>query len=860
MASVLTNNLYPPTVDTYCPAFVGNAGCTLKFSISKYNSAQEIAGVQVMVTRQSTGLSALDREMYPGSVKNYVLNQAADGDYYIILHASDLQDKVFLNNEFYMVQLRFVSKAAVGYSILTSPTTSWNANNSQYLSEWSTVCLIKAISERPRFSFANLTFGSASMYQEIHFSTLELSGRMFFNDMTETEKLNSYYFELYEEGKKVYTKYENEVQYTNKLNNPNTIYFIIPYELQDSKNYIVKMYYTTVNGYSNVILSKMYTNFTNNDLDNLQVSLLVEANKENGLNKISLESLNNEYFSGYFTISRASSKDDFALWEDIYHEQVKHHIFNTEEDIYYDLSIESGVWYKYAIQERDVYQNRGRKINAITNFSMCGDGTVMHENDNIENYTNDIIMCDFDGIFLTSKPFVKKGETTFSQLKFYFDTNIDSYTVNVGEEKIETIGSKYPFIIRAGGRNYRSFSLNSMIVSLMDSDDLFIADEELYGNSYDDYMKYNMIYRVDYQRDYIREKLFRDKVIDFIEDGKNKLYRSATEGNLLIQLIEKTFSPKQEVQGLVYTLQAECVEIDDIKSYAYLKQSLDIVNELSRDQIWESLRTDIIVGCLQVPYSCSDDILNLITQQHRNTTYEDKDGNILDVVRDTVGFNWIDLRFSGSPESVNGKIGYQIYLNNTNFTVDAREEDARGVFKYNSINYDSTTINSLCLSAIDTQRAKDVVVTIYYSAVMDVHKQVSQEPVKHFKQTVYKQFHGNCFLGSRNRKNLRTVLYALYQQYRVYDYDKEHCATNQFLEDAPEMIIGAFNNIEIYGTEGTVIWIRQGNDDSYVTIPSTGYLSIQDKDIDTLAPLSSTTVEQLNNLLISVMYDVEGDY
>ena len=53
------NNLYPPIVDTYMPAFIRTTACRIYFSLSIYNSIEEIKNVQIVISNQNTNLSAL---------------------------------------------------------------------------------------------------------------------------------------------------------------------------------------------------------------------------------------------------------------------------------------------------------------------------------------------------------------------------------------------------------------------------------------------------------------------------------------------------------------------------------------------------------------------------------------------------------------------------------------------------------------------------------------------------------------------------------------------------------------------------------------------------------------------------------
>ena len=62
------NNLYPPVVDTYAPAFLIDSGntrkdtCRVYFSISAFNVLRDIMHAQVTVSNQYTNISVLNEE------------------------------------------------------------------------------------------------------------------------------------------------------------------------------------------------------------------------------------------------------------------------------------------------------------------------------------------------------------------------------------------------------------------------------------------------------------------------------------------------------------------------------------------------------------------------------------------------------------------------------------------------------------------------------------------------------------------------------------------------------------------------------------------------------------------------------
>ena len=152
--------LYPPIVATYMPAFVDNK-CRIYFNISDYQSWQQgqTLYAQAIVNHQTTNASALNTTNYPLGIKQFstdgIENSSSDtyihaseegttqfdaNQLYIVIDNSDMQNG-FKKGEYYRVQIRFSS---VSVDITSSSSISQNINN---FSEWSTVCLIKQITE-----------------------------------------------------------------------------------------------------------------------------------------------------------------------------------------------------------------------------------------------------------------------------------------------------------------------------------------------------------------------------------------------------------------------------------------------------------------------------------------------------------------------------------------------------------------------------------------------------------------------------------------------------------------------------------------------------------------------------------------
>lgn len=257
-----------------------------------------------------------------------------------------------------------------------------------------------------------------------------------------------------------------------------------------------------------------------------------DEDDDNTLVLYNREDMNNDMSKGTsFIFERASNRTNFKRWEKI-------DIVTIEQDlvtnlIWFDYTIEPGVWYIYK----------------ITRISSTG---VHSGYLKIETPT----MIVPEDIFLQAN-----GE----QLRIRFDPQVDGIKQNISEALTETIGSKYPYIRRNGNVNYKSFALSGTITSFMNiKDNLLDASKtDLYGQSKDLYDQYNKDNNISPYRDYIYERQFRNKVIDFLYENNVKLYRSLTEGNILVKLMDISFTPNQTLGRLIYSFSCTAYEIGE---------------------------------------------------------------------------------------------------------------------------------------------------------------------------------------------------------------------------------------------------------------------------------------------------------
>jgi hypothetical protein len=214
----------------------------------------------------------------------------------------------------------------------------------------------------------------------------------------------------------------------------------------------------------------------------------------------------------------------------------------TISEVWRDFTTEHGIWYKYAIQGVNTDGLRSSMI----------------------MFKEPVIM-ELEHIYLVS------GNR---QLKIEFNPSISSFKQNISEAKTDTTGSKYPFIIRNGALNYIDFPIGGTINSMMDEDNMFISKEKLYGDNLGYYNEYNEENNINEYTDKIYERFFRDEVRKFLNEPGAKLFRSPTEGNYLVRLMNINFTPNQTLARNIYDFSCNAYEIDECSVDNYEKYGI----------------------------------------------------------------------------------------------------------------------------------------------------------------------------------------------------------------------------------------------------------------------------------------------
>lgn len=360
-----------------------------------------------------------------------------------------------------------------------------------------------------------------------------------------TEKVYSYIFNVYGPDKTLY--WSTGTQLHNSSNDSSATYtedtYLLNKEIIAEKIHYIQYSVTTINGLTGK--SPLYKMIRRASIEcGLNVSIKPELNFDNGYIVIYLDNTEEAgLVTGAFSLLKSSDKSDYSSWDTIFNFTL--HNEKAPEFLYQDFIIEHGVRYRYAI--------------------------IQHNDTGLysEKIYSDEILADFEDSFLYD------GN---QQLKLRFNTKISKFSSTHLEAKTDTIGGKYPVIFRNGYVGYKEFQIAALISYYMDEEYLFISLNEL---NTDDIT-------TDYTVDNIhKEQLFKNKVLEWLNDGKPKLFRSPQEGMFIVRLIKVSMTPEQKLGRLLHNFSATAYEIaevnyDNLLSYGFLQIANNKTVEISQ--------------------------------------------------------------------------------------------------------------------------------------------------------------------------------------------------------------------------------------------------------------------------------------
>lgn len=310
-------------------------------------------------------------------------------------------------------------------------------------------------------------------------------------------------------------------------------YFEIQSDLTENSAYSIYYEVRTVNSLQIHISSSFTASALNNDeVYRITIGQTPEA-RENGYLDIQLDCVYNwegkEYAVntdaafkklskrlGDFVLRRCDSTTNFKRWDNLINFTITTNTTWDKNLHWIDSTIESGITYKYALS---------RLIDNKTVVSSW------QESNKFTPY--------FEHMFLADNE---------KQLCLRFNPQVSSIKRVTQESKLDTIGGKYPFFFKNGDMYYTEIPISGLVTYLMDKQELFILRDDI-GIKDDNMITTNLEnYNI------TAERQFKFKVLDWLNNGKAKYFRSATEGNFIIRTLNNSMSPNTQLGRMLHTV------------------------------------------------------------------------------------------------------------------------------------------------------------------------------------------------------------------------------------------------------------------------------------------------------------------
>ena len=527
----MNNYLFPPFMPSKQDGFVVNGEGRVYFNLSPLNSIDQVEHLQLSLYRQDNNRNLLTDRTYTSSgvslnTRNSVLYykkseikfSASKQMYYVVI--PKLKTPLIPAGLVAKIQirlgtqtLRFANGAVYDNSTGEEMTEVWNNTQINVLgmSEWSTISIIKTLSPFDSY-IQNFNKG---VVNNINTTVYTFVGMTNLYNSNPKETIKSTRFVLFDfkgnqlEDSGAIIQPESQKLYNyhtfNKVLDPDTTYQVLV-EVSTSSGYTQSQLYDFA-----VVLEDRDITYSIELNENYYGMSSEEISLTKTMVRLVVKDVaysNENLKPNTYLIRRASSKDNFETWIDL--AELRCAIGTSElYATYNDIMVESGITYKYTVQPKML--NTARLV-----VSDSVEATPVYEHTWLLGQNN-------------------------AYLSIGFNLNLSNFKTVIKEAKIETIGSQYPFFVRNGDIKYREFSLSGLICQNMDATNSLKIGE--------------------YENRHIQERMFRDSLHELLLDGRPKLFKSETEGLILVYLSNVSLTPNNVLGRMLYDFSMTATEI-----------------------------------------------------------------------------------------------------------------------------------------------------------------------------------------------------------------------------------------------------------------------------------------------------------
>lgn len=547
-------SFYPPQIEGKIPAFSSHAEggvirLTVPYALNKAVSINDFNEMSILVKTVTTGAVK-----WSGNSTECKMYNSATKSHYVVFSIPTTEFTPVAGNH-YKLQIAF--------------------KDSNGRSNWSSVGVVKC-TNYPDVTISSLTVGIDNVNPSIYVGT--------YINSDVTEKLYSYNFNIYDDENMLYETSGEQIHNSSTdeiisgVGLKATMRWSPSKLLSEGKRYRIAVTTTTLNGY--IKSSVLYTIRAASTVDmRIPARLLATLDQDNGCVNLSLikaaDLSEEEPFSGNFVITRFTENTN--TWHEICRFNMLSQLPSDIGTIWTDYTIEHGEKYIYALQaynSKQLYSNR--MYHVLRNPDPFS--TEKYLEYDAFGHTH-YIVGEFDDMFLSD------GER---QLKIKFNPKVNSYKATILESKMETLGSKYPFIFRNGNVNYKEFPISGLLSYLSDEKELFMN-----GVLPEEYSMKREGTGITYHQDWFtipeagtkitsdnfyRERQFKMTALEWLNNGQPKLFRSPGEGNYIVRLMNSSLSPMESLGRMLHTFNSTAYEIADytfenLKLYGILREA-----------------------------------------------------------------------------------------------------------------------------------------------------------------------------------------------------------------------------------------------------------------------------------------------
>lgn len=616
--------LYPPTIDSSIPAFCDDNGTviiTVPFTMNRAVSTSQISGfaLKIKSAQSNTYITTLTST----DVIDAITNKSISFSFGVSNYNANTQGARIRIGQFLKFQLAYISISGVTGYFSTVAVGKYTAKPQVQIKEYS---------EYPD--------------RILNFER-EYTGEYILSSLDKTERPYSYKFTLYNQYMEVeetsdWKPHNSTLDVTNLDSTIDTYTF--GRGLNESQTYYLQYSVRTINDL--VVTSPLYScaAITVADSRISDIDMIAENNFEEGYINLSFENTSSTPWSNAsgalsILIERTDSMSNFTLWNTI-----KKVYFSSKAAIsswfFRDMTVEQGVSYQYRFGLYDSYGNQSNQSRS------------------------EIVTADFEDMFLYDG---KK------QVKIRFNPKVSSFKETILESKVDTIGSKYPYVFRNKIVGYKEFPIGGLISYLADNNEMFLRQEEYEIQAPSEYklrniLRYssitvaqvealldedadnieilfyddnglkkpltNEILEEENVQDYIfykqehdiitytlrtdtpedqtswpeklpttlpygynmrAERQFKMQLLDWLNDGQIKLFRSPAEGSYLVRLMNVSLTPEDRLGRMIHSFQAQAYEMAELNynnllKYGFLhnKEEESIVFSMYEDSLTDN--------------------------------------------------------------------------------------------------------------------------------------------------------------------------------------------------------------------------------------------------------------------------------